>query len=195
MVNLNYIILIGEQLSFIKNTKKAIISFFSDIRIYRGGIILFGDSSYQVKGTDMRSVLNMIKPGDIILRRYDHYLGTLFIPGYFSHSAMYLGDNIIIHMLGEGINKEDILTFIRCDAICILRCQDAVLINNAIIESERLWNNRIQYDYNFDFKSDDYMTCTEFINHCFGGLFKNKKIIIPDDFLNSIFNVEFTTKR
>lgn len=174
---------------------KEILKFFGDIRIYTGGIVLFGSSSYRVNGIDMRNVLNLIQSGDILLRRYDHYLSTFFIPGYYSHSAIYIGDNNVVHMLGDGIDKEDILTFLRCDAICILRCKDQSLINNATIKSEQLWNNKIEYDFFFDFDNNEYMSCTEFVNYCFGGLFKDKNLIIPDDFINNKFDVVFTTKR
>lgn len=36
--------------------KSNIIRFFSNIRIYEGGIILFGDSHYAIKGPHMREI-------------------------------------------------------------------------------------------------------------------------------------------
>jgi hypothetical protein len=180
--------------TFLK-VKKCVADFFSDIRIYRGGIILFGDSSYKVKGDDVRNIINIVEPGDVLLRRYDHYLGSIIIPGYYSHSALYLGNDTIIHMLGDGIKKEDILTFLRCDAISVLRCKDKSLSESAMIKAVELYNAGVKYDYDFNFSDSKYMSCTEYIDYCFGGLFNGKKIIIPDDFLDSIFDVVLTTKR
>ncbi len=176
--------------------KKALIKFFANIRIYRGGIILFGDSSYGVKGPDAREILNVIKPGDVLLRRYDNYLGTFFIKGHYSHSAMYLGDDIVIHMLGKGVSKGDILTFLRCDSVCVLRHPHKEKIIEAIKKAEDVWNKKIQYDFDFDLKDNGRMFCTEFIDYCFGGIFypSNQNVILPDDFLNSIFSKVLSIK-
>ena len=103
--------------------KSKLLSFFSDIRIYPGGIVFAGDSSYKVKGPDMRQVLDRVLPGDILLRRYSHYLGSVLIKGHFSHAGIYVGNNKVVHMLGSGITEEDILTFLRCDDICIMRAE------------------------------------------------------------------------
>ena len=168
--------------------KSKLLSFFSDIRIYPGGIIVAGDSHYEVKGPDMRAVLDNIKAGDILLRRYSHYLGSVLIQGHFSHAAIYVGDNNVIHMLGEGINKEDILTFMRCDDICILRSDDVKITNTAISKAHGFYAMGIEYDYNFDTDSPDKFYCTEFVDNCFGYMVKNSKSedshILPDDFLH-----------
>lgn len=168
--------------------KSKIISFFADIRLYIGGFILFGDSSYKIKGPQMREILDILKPGDILLRRYSHYLGSLIIPGYFSHAAIYIGNNEIIHMLGAGINKEDILTFLRCDDIAILRTSEDEA-KEAVYQAKAYYIAGIKYDFNFDDKPDRFY-CTEFIDNLFNYPIKKqigKKIIMPDNFLNSNF--------
>jgi hypothetical protein len=168
------------------NIKSKIINWFGDIRIYKGGIILFGSSYYKVKGWHMREILNTLVPGDILLRRYDNYLGSILIKGYWSHAAIYIGNNNVIHMLGEGITKEDILTFLRCDNICILRDRDADAVNTAIRMAEMYYEEKIEYD--FDFKDGNKnLYCTELINNCFGNPVKSKGYIYPDDFVNNVF--------
>jgi len=172
------------------NIKASVMSWFSDIRIYRGGFVLFGPSSYQLKGNEMREILNIIEPGDILLRRYSHYIGSLLIPGYFSHAAVYVGDNSIIHMLGEGITKEDILVFLRCDDIAVLRAKDKMLAETIITNAKLYLDKRIKYDYNFDTKSSKKFYCTEFVDKCANNIVQNSlkkhKTIMPDDFLNKI---------
>ena len=169
--------------------KAKLLSFFSDIRIYPGGVVLAGDSSYKVKGPDMRQVLDHVMPGDILLRRYSHYLGSVLIKGYFSHAAVYVGNNKVIHMLGSGITEEDILTFLRCDDICILRAKDEVLDDAAIDRAKKFLANGIEYDYNFDTESPEKFYCTEFVDNCFEYIIKKEKTdggyILPDDFLRS----------
>jgi len=167
--------------------KSKVLSFVSDIRFYPGGFILFGDSHYKIKGPDTRQILNELMPGDILLRRYSHYLGSVFIPGYFSHGAVYVGQNRVIHMLGEGICEEDILTFLRCDDIAILRCVDMYKTQKAIQAAEGYLKLKIDYDYDFDFDSSKRFSCTEFVDACYDYIAKdmlNKKMVMPDDFLN-----------
>jgi len=84
------------------NFKKWFLRWFSDIRLYKGGIIFFGDSHYDIKGKETREILDIIQPGDVFLRRYDHYLGSILIQGYWSHAGIYVGDNSVIHMIGKG---------------------------------------------------------------------------------------------
>lgn len=170
--------------------KKAFISWVADIRIYCGGIVLFGESHYKIKGPHMREIINIIQPGDLILRRFNHYLGSLAIPGYWSHSAIYVGDeHDIIHMLGTGITREDILTFMRCDDIVVLRCPDAALVSGAIRESERLMVNMVEYDYNFNTSCSEKFYCTEFCNYVYGNPILKSGVIVPDDMLDSIWEI------
>lgn len=53
--------------------------------------LLHDPRSYQVKGTDMRSAMDCLMPGDILVRGYDNYVDGHFIPGFFSHAGLYLG--------------------------------------------------------------------------------------------------------
>lgn len=70
----------------------------------RPPVIVFDPSTYRVKGADVREVLNLIRPGDILLRAYDGYLDSWFIRhswvrgstrrprrGMFTHVALYVG--------------------------------------------------------------------------------------------------------
>ena len=169
-----------------------ILKLITDIRLYKWGIILTGDSTYEIKGPHLRELLNVIQPGDVLLRKYKHYIGNMIIPGYWAHAAIYVGANKTIHVRGDGILIEDILTFTRADDLMVLRCADNELINHAISEAYKYLEKGMVYDYKFDFDNPDAMSCTEFIDV----IFKHPKIertfnkyILPDDLLNSIFKV------
>ena len=171
---------------FFYKIKSKILSWFSDIRIYKGGIVLWGPSSYKIKGPQMRTIINLIRPGDVLLRRYDNYLGSILIPGFWSHAAIYVGKNKILHMLGDGISCEDILTFMRTDHIAILRHKSLLARLKAVSEAWNIFDRQAKYDYNFDDKHSDKFYCTEFVNFCYDNIVKlNKKgkHILPDDFL------------
>jgi hypothetical protein len=173
------------------NAKSKFLSWASDIRVYPGGFILFGKSYYKIDGLDSRAILDALKPGDVMLRRYTHYLGSLMIPGHFSHAAIYVGDNKVIHMLGEGITEEDILTFLRCDDIAILRTNLEVS-NKAIDTAKDLLAKKIPYDYDFS-TNVDRLYCTELIDNIFDKPVSSKnngKIVMPDDFMKyGVFDI------
>jgi uncharacterized protein YycO len=168
------------------NIKKFFISWVADIRIYNLGIILWGSSYYKLKGTHIRQILNHLKPGDILLRKYDHYLGSIVIPGFWSHAAIYVGNNEVVHMMGHGIVTEDILTFTRADHMCILRHVHPGVADAAAARAREFAQKKVEYDYNFDEKEANKMYCTEFANVCYDGVvnaYLKGKDILPDDFL------------
>ncbi len=121
---------------------------FGDIKVFKFPMFLVYDpGSYRVKGEHMREVMKLVRPGDILLRRYDQYLDGFFIPGYFSHVGLYLGEvteadralvpeakreqlvtgeQVVIHALAEGVLMEDFLNFCRCDGMLVVRFPEVV---------------------------------------------------------------------
>ena len=88
-------------------------------------------------------------------------------------------------MLGDGINKQDILTFCRCDSITIIHCSNEQITKRAIKQATTLYKKKIKYDYDFDFLDKKNMSCTEIINYIFDNpeMDRKKSYIIPDDYL------------
>lgn len=76
-----------------KSFSERFLTVFGDIKFYRFPFFLVYDpGSYQVKGEDVRELLDILQPGDILLRAYTNYLDGKFIPGLFSHAALYYGE-------------------------------------------------------------------------------------------------------
>jgi hypothetical protein len=174
--------------------KSAIIKWFGDVKIYKHPFfVMTGHTAYKVKGTHQREILGILKPGDILLRRYDNYVSGLMIPGYYTHAGLYVGAGLVIHLLGDGVCKEDILTFTRCDNLSILRHTDSEVIEKAIKLAWEQFNKDVEYDFDFDMSSPKRFYCTEFVDFCYGYIVRSsldktdKKYIVPDDFLKSEF--------
>ena len=79
---------------------------FGDIKIFRWPLwIIYDPDDYQVTGENIKEIMDLIRPGDIILRGYRHYLDGKFVPNFpngkigkgFSHGAVYAGEDKIIH--------------------------------------------------------------------------------------------------
>ena len=121
-----------------------VLTIFGDIKVFRWPFfVLYDPGSYRVKGEAMREAMNLVRPGDILVRGYLNYLDGYFIPGYFSHAGLYLGEvtpehipgeklelarkgfrtgeQMVIHSMAEGIFMEDFLNFMRCDFVGVLR--------------------------------------------------------------------------
>jgi hypothetical protein len=176
-----------KLLEILNNVKKFVISWFVDIRFYNFGLILWGDSAYRIKGPQIRQVLNLLQPGDILLRKYDHYLGSVLIKGFWSHAAVYTGNNEVVHMLNNGIVTEDILTFICTDHIMILRHKDKYMAGRICSRAKDFSDDKIEYDYDLDTNNNSRMYCTEFVDICADGVIKacvkKDSLIFPDDLL------------
>lgn len=135
------------------------LTVFGDIKIFPGPLFfLYDPGSYLVKGEDMREIIKLVQPGDILLRGYTNYLDGRFIPGYFSHVGFYLGpidrktleaewadeytpldqlkglktgEQMVIHSMAEGVFMEDVLNFCRCDYMAVLRFPQELKGNDA----------------------------------------------------------------
>lgn len=122
--------------------------------------IVWDPGSYQLKGNDVRELIGLLQPGDILLRSYNNYVDGLFIPGQFSHVGLYVGhiveaqriqagsllqdavkregaqkffktgQQMVIHAMAEGVQMEDILTFSRCDYLVVLRLPEQLKIRH-----------------------------------------------------------------
>jgi len=171
--------------------KSKVLKFVSDIRLYPLGIVLYGQTGYKIKGDDTRKILNIIQPGDVLLTRYDHYLGYILnVLGFYGHAGIYIGDNRVVHMMGDGIKNEDILTFARKDHIMILRAKDKNAAKKAVDNAVDLWINNTQYDYDFS-EFNKTLYCSELVWEVFEKppeITKSMgKYVMPDDLICSFF--------
>lgn len=170
--------------------KGSIVKFLGQIRFYPLGLIVIGHHGYKMKGPDWRSILDIIKPGDIILCAYHNYVSSFFIKGKYAHSGIYVGDNSVINIRNYGISKEDILTYLRTDDIVVVRYKDKDKVPVAIDKAYKQLEKDVGYDYDFDRQDKEQFYCTEFTDYCYdyplrGGVSKDKNFIYPDDYLIS----------
>jgi hypothetical protein len=120
-----------------------LLTVLGDIKVFRWPLfVIYDPGAYRVRGRDARQVIDLVRPGDVLLRGYDAYLDGKLIPGLFSHAGLYLGEvggadlplvpedargglvtgaQIIIHAVAEGVRLDDVLDFCRCDRLAILR--------------------------------------------------------------------------
>jgi len=167
--------------------------------------IVFNPHTYTVKGYNYYEVRDRIQPGDILLRGYDQYLDGYFVPGKYSHAAMYIGgpDEAIIHAMTPHVQYTDLATFMRCDRIAVIRPNvGKKYVQTAIERCISLVG--VPYDYEFVFEEEDNKTnrqfsCSELIYYSYqknlkkldweiktrSYVFFTKALFTPDDCLPS----------
>lgn len=174
-------------MNFLYDSKiwKGFMKWFGDIKIYPYPMfIMFASTAYKIKGPDTREIMEILRPGNILLRRYDHYISGLMIKGYFTHAAIYAGDDKVIHMLGDGICEDDIMTFCRCDNIAVLNCSAKGAGELAVKKAKEQLATGVEYDFGFRSLDKKEFYCTELISFCYNyPLQSHAKYTMPDDFL------------
>ena len=133
----------------------------------------------------------ILKPGDVMVTRHDFVASNLFLPGYWPHTALYIGtaqqrdelgvalDESIANKWSGEINvleaKKDGVLFrplaetLAVDEFVILRPQlsDESL---ATALSRVCQHEGKGYNFDFDFFRSDQLVCTEVIYRAFDGL-------------------------
>jgi len=177
------------------------LNILGDIKVVKYPFwFVYDPDGFDVSGQDMRDVISILQEGDILLRFYNKYLDGKFIKGVFSHAAYYIGKDTIVHAVAEGVLKEDILEFLRCDGIAVMRFKK--ITKTDIRKASTTARKLIGKKYDFEFETDDdEFYCTEAVKEMYkhksdelgvmmeevkmlGGLLK-RHVIIPDSFYQS----------
>ena len=169
-------------IGLLHNIKVAFLYVLGRIKVYRWPMfIVYDPKGYNVKAVGIRTAMSIVRKGDVIVRRYKNYLDGYFIPGRFSHSGVYVGDGVIIHAMSDGVQKIDIIDFLRCDGFAILRVKDKAgrdmreISAKAIDIAHSYLGN--EYDYDFEIeerrkegKPTEKVYCHELTRKCFPDL-------------------------
>ena len=145
---------------------------------------------------ELREVL---RPGDVLVTRKEHALTNYFLPGYWPHAALFLGQQQQLEELGisghanvaprwqrllsgdaaeprrvleamkDGVLIRSLASPCGVDAICVLRPK---LAEPEIAEAltRGLFHEGKSYDFDFDFSRSDRMVCTEVVYRSYEGV-------------------------
>ena len=163
----------------VKNLKIGFLYVFGRIKVYKWPMfVVYDPKGYDVKAAGIRKAINLARKGDIFVRRYRNYLDGYFIPGRFSHSGIYIGVGTIIHAMSDGVQKIDILDFLRCDGFAILRpVERETSITDLTDKAVTIANGYLGNGYDFDFtieppskKQSENVYCHELVRKCYPDL-------------------------
>ena len=129
-----------------------LLTIISNVKIYKTPCFAIynpEEYDYSIRGNQIRQICNLVKPGDIILRGYKHYLDGFLIPGKYSHVGIYVGEHTVVHAVAEGVKEIDIVDFLLADRVCVLRPNSEQ--DNAV----QYVKEHIGSKYDFKFNSSD----------------------------------------
>ena len=162
-----------EKTKMIKFLNKMWVKFltgFGCIKVFKFPLfIVYDPSEYEMNGKHIYDALNMLKPGDIMLRGYNSYLDGYFIddPLDYSHGAVYVGDSTVIHAVAKGVSEIHVVDFMKCDRICIIRPKNGQ--EDAIKLAHKFVEDNIPYDFYFK-NNCAALYCFELCAKCYPNL-------------------------
>ncbi len=133
----------------------------------------------------------LLRPGDVLVTRYDVAASNLFLPGYWPHTALYVGDASGPAMRGleleprivarwreplrvleaqkDGVLLRPLERTLAVDAVAVIRPQLAPQdVGRGLRRALR--HEGKMYNFDFDFFRGDRLVCTEVIYRGFDGL-------------------------
>ena len=163
-------------------------------------------------------IIEELKPhlrlGDVFVTRHDDAMSNLFLPGFWPHGALYIGDAKdrlsmgikpvsdgvrtsreavnILEAKKDGVLLRDIEETLAVDAFTVLRPkltdeEIKIALTKALSHAGKL------YDFIFDFGTSDRLVCTEVIYRAYHGVGNinfslstkaGRKCLSAEDFLN-----------
>jgi len=115
------------------------------------------------------SLAETLRPGDVFVTRHDDALSNWFLPGFWPHAALYLGDGKTLEAKKDGVRVRDIQETLHVDAVVALRPPVAEVRLPDII-TRAMQHAGKPYDFLFDFRTADRLACTEVIYRTYQGI-------------------------
>ncbi|HEV3023586.1 MAG TPA: YiiX/YebB-like N1pC/P60 family cysteine hydrolase [Pirellulales bacterium] len=141
---------------------------------------------------------DLVEPGDILITRKEYAISNYFLPGYWPHAALYLGDATSLERLGlaqhanvrprwsrwlessdeprkvlealaDGVHIRPLTSPFGCDSLVVVRPQLAPGDIAAAL-ARGLFHDGKPYDFDFDFTRSDRLVCTEVVYRAYEGI-------------------------
>lgn len=168
----------------ITNIRNNLLSIFAKIKFSPYPMWFhYQPSCYTIKGKDVRELMTLILPGDLILRGYKSYIDSWII-GKWSHIGIVSSKKEIIHAMSPNVFEEDVINFFRADRVVILRPKLKEEDIAKVIKKAEGFKG-VNYDFNFNTNDPNEVYCSELVYLCFeeyrqqlGMEKKEKKILL-----------------
>lgn len=112
---------------------------------------------------NIKSLLPHLKKWDIVCMKSPKRLTDKFIPGYFGHVGIYLGNNIFAESIQNGVTYSTAHNFAEGNTFVIIRQKNITKKQNKRMSQILKAQIGKSYDFNFNIESPDKIFCTELI--------------------------------
>jgi len=158
-------------------------------------IPLFRRHGHLFRQTLIDEIRGHLEPLDILLVNYNFRLNHLFIPSFFSHTGLYLGDfrlqgkvlkDSCLDVDADGVNLIPLDDFLDCDSLLVLRDRSLVdEVRRSEIFSEIPKHIGKKYDFRYDLHDPSRQYCTKMVLTLFSHLHLRERIpktpiVVPD---------------
>lgn len=139
----------------------------------------------RVSSETVAKIGELLEPGDVFVTRHDDAMTNLFLPGFWPHAALHIGDRLQREKLGidstqmletdvqgrsirmlesqkDGVRFRALEETLEVDAFVVIRPTISAAALKASLERAMSHEGKL-YDFNFDFTQADRMVCTEVI--------------------------------
>lgn len=138
-----------------------------------------------------RRLGELLEPGDVVVTRHSQVASNLFLPGWWPHASLHIGDSDQRHDLEiqvppspqvqrsqeprfiearkDGVWSRPIEDTLKVDAVAVIRPRLARSDRKLLIE-RAIRHHGKEYDFSFDFSRGDRLVCTELIWRSIEGL-------------------------
>ena len=124
-------------------------------------------------GEPCEAAETIMEPGDIIVTRHRDALSNLFLPGFWPHAALFVGnlgngEGNVMEAKKDGVKLRDLAETLSVDAFVILRAKLGASIRECAAERALTQRGKL-YDFAFDFRQSHRLACTGLIYHSWHG--------------------------
>jgi hypothetical protein len=106
----------------------------------------------KVGSKQVLDMLDIIEPGDIILRKYKYQTSSFILPGDYTHSGVVKDHTTMVHITGTGCDYIHPLDFMmHSDKFAILRphWKSPQDLKDAIAQADKFVADHVKYDFFF----------------------------------------------
>ena len=125
----------------------------------------------RVSSQVIETIRTHLEPGDVFVTRHDDAMSNVFLPGFWPHSALWLGadDADILEAKKDGVLLRQIEDTLQVDAFVVIRPKLTPEQMSEALSRGRSHTGK-PYDFIFDFRATDRLVCTEVIYRTYHGI-------------------------
>ena len=127
----------------------------------------------RAEGEPCEAARKILEPGDIIVTRHRDALSTLFLPGFWPHTALYVGklgngQGEVVEAKKDGVKLRPLTETLSVDAFIILRAKLGSAVRECAAERALTHVGKL-YDFAFDFRQAHRLACTALVYRSWHG--------------------------